>query len=128
MNSTKEFSFEQISKDGVVIPVEVLFNVLITDNSPIIHATIYKVSSIQYLLAKYSVIAENFELFTANSSLAIHVYKLDENGKPDKYVLANQAALNLLEYTKDEFLNLSPIDIDDEDARELISFRIKTNT
>ncbi len=51
-----------------------------------------------------------------NANDAMYLHTLTDDGMPDRFIEVNDVACEMLGYTREEFLEMSPMDIDDPDA------------
>ncbi len=59
---------------------------------------------------------KKFRQIFNNTNDAIYVIKITEEGMPGKFTEVNDSACKMLGYTKDEFKDMTPADIDDPDS------------
>ena len=65
---------------------------------------------------------EKFRLIFNNANDMISLSEIDENGMPGKYIEVNEVGVKRLGYSKEELLNMSPVDIVAPDKRAEIPF------
>ena len=64
---------------------------------------------------------EKFKEIFNNANDAIYLHKLTENGRPGQFIEVNHVATEMLGYSRSEFLNMSPADIDADDCADDVS-------
>ncbi len=110
-------------KDGTLVDVSVLASPIIIEGKQIAVYGIYRDITKQKkdeLALKES--QKRFHLLFNSVNDAIFVHGFTKQGRPTKFIEVNDMATQMLGYTRDEFLRMSPQDINDPDNKVDLNF------
>jgi len=108
---------KNVTKNGNIIDVQVDWNYRKDDDGKITGFIVVITNITEQKKVQEAILESEHkfrELFN-NANDAIFLHKLRDDGMPGKFIEVNNVACIRLEYSKDEFLKMSPADIDDPD-------------
>ena len=116
--------YDLVRADGTIIPVEITTSLMKIAGKPFILGFFRDISRRRVEELKLWESEKKFKyLFEANTD-AIGIFRIKENGMPSKFIDSNNNSEFLLGYKKEEFLELSPIDIEIVESPDILQFRI----
>jgi PAS domain S-box-containing protein len=105
-------------KDKSTFPVEVSAKGAVIGDKRFIVSIIRDISERKKTEKEIKDSEEKFRTLFNNANDAIFVYEIDNNFKDEKFVEVNDVACSYLGYTRDELLNMSFQDINDEQNKD----------
>ena len=111
-NEFRMFELQHKTKDGTVFPVEVSSSIITYQEKPAILSIVRDITKRKQSEKALKESETKFREIFNNANDAMYLHRLTEDGMPGQFVEVNAVACNMLGYTKEELLALSPMDID----------------
>lgn len=107
-------------KDGRKIPVEITNRLFELDGKPMILATIRDITEQKEAEEALRKREERYRLLFNSSNDVVLVHGIAPDGRPGKITEANDVACELLGYSRDELIRMSPLDLDAPETVERV--------
>jgi len=132
MNNAKQkkenkFSFKHRLANEEVRDVEVTSGPVEINNKIYFYSVIFDVTEKNKNLRLLKQSEQRYKQLFNNILDAVYFYKIDNNGVPGKFIDVNENAYSRLGYTREEILNMSPLDIDIRPEKEILDIIDLTN-
>ncbi|MFA5221778.1 MAG: PAS domain S-box protein [Methanoregula sp.] len=108
---TARFETEYRVKDGTILPVEVNTHVVTIQGKKLMLGDVRDITERKRAEAAILQSEEKFRDIFNNTTDAIHIHGIGENGKPGRFTDVNDVACRMLGYTREELLAKTPLDI-----------------
>ncbi|MFW5933043.1 MAG: PAS domain S-box protein [Candidatus Hadarchaeota archaeon] len=103
------------TKEGEDVPVEFVSNTYEAGGQEVLQCNVREISKRKESERKLRRERRRFEEIFNNANDAIYLHELEENGMPGNFVEVNKVACEMLGYSENEFMEMSPLDIDSSD-------------
>jgi PAS domain S-box-containing protein len=106
--------YKMVKKDGTVIDVNINTSAIYDEKGIFVRAVsvLQDVTEKKLSEAALKESEEKYRVMFESTTDAVFVFRLDPGGKPGKYIAVNNMACERLGYTREEFLDMTPADID----------------
>ncbi len=100
------------TKEGKEVPVEFVSNTYEAGGEKVLQCNIREISERKKRKEKLQKEKKRFQEIFNNVNDAIYLHELTEDGTPGEFIEVNDVACEMLGYSRDEFMEMSPQDID----------------
>ncbi|MGB9937006.1 MAG: PAS domain S-box protein [Methanobacterium sp.] len=128
-NGCNTFEIVHITKDGKRIPIEVNNHLINYKGKKVCLAISRDITERKQMESALKKSEKKFREIFNNANDMITLSKLTEKGMPGKYIEVNDIGSSRLGYSKDEFLQMEPIDlIADECKKDVAKYAVELST